>query len=388
MKTQKHAKIFSKLLQGKKGVVLATVLGFLALMIMTMLPLASMIQRDVRLVQRVREKEQARFMAEAGINHALAKMRTDGFDARANFTGTLDTGSYNVTFSEVGARHVINSVGTVSGISETVLAEISDNTPTALNYLTGAGNDIMINSLVSNAMVSGDIHANNNVYLKASPWFSFLTVNGDVSATGIVKEGQKYNSGNMDKWDDNVAINGAANDTAMVYENQDRITFPTFEYMNTVYKQAAQDSGDYYSSNVTFNSATLSPTNGIIYVDGNVNFLGNCILNGGIIAEDILVAGSLYQFKSGDKNVILAKDGDIKISGVFSVNEALVFAAQDIKSIVAQAVLNVNGIILAGRNIDMWNVLTTIQYTYVAVSPSDLMGEDGTDTFSLVSWNR
>jgi len=374
--------------RNRKGIVLAMVLGFLALMVMSVLPLASMIQQDARLIVHVREKEQARFMAEAGVNHALAKIRNDGFASRADFVGALDIGSYQVVFSQVGARHLIISTGTVGGVSETVSAEIADNTPTALNYFSGAGNDIQINALVADANIAGDIHANNNVYLKASPWFSLLTVTGEVSATGIVKEGTKYDQGANDMWDNKVFINGANDDTAIVYEGANRITFPSFDYLKASYRQTAIDSGDYYSSNQTFNSASLAPAGGIVYVEGNAVFVGACTLNGGIIADDILIAGSLTQFKAGDKNVILAAGGDIKIRGRFSVDEALVYASQDIKSIQAFSEINIDGTMLAGRDISMWNVLTLIQYNYVKMAPVDLMGPDGESSFSLKSWNN
>jgi len=374
--------------KNSKGMVLAMVLGFLALMVLSVLPLSSMVQQDASLIKHVREKEQARFMAEAGINHALSKIQNDGFAARADFSGALDTGSYRVVFSQVGERHLIVSTGTVNGISRVVSAEVVDNTPTALDYFSGAGNDIRINALVSDANIVGDIHANNNVYLKAGPVFSLLTVTGDVSATGIVKEGTKYNSGSGDMWDNKVFINGANDDTATVYEGENRITFPSFDYLKSSYRQAAIDSGDYYSSNQTFNSTSLSPGNGIVYVEGNAIFVGPCTLNGGIIADDIVITNTLTHNKTGDKNVILAANGDIKIRGRFFVDEALVYASQDIKSIQAHAKIDINGTMLAGRDIRMWNVLTLIDYNYVYMMPEDLMGPDGENSFRLISWNN
>lgn len=374
--------------KNRKGMVLAMVLGFLALMVLSVLPLSSMVQQDARLIERVREKEQARFMAEAGINHALSNIQNDGFAARADFSGVLDIGSYSVVFSQVGARHLIISTGTVNGISQTVSAEIADNTPTALDYFSGAGNDIRINSLVSDANIVGDIHANNNVYLKAGPFFALLTIVGDVSATGIVKEGTKYNTGSWDWMDNNVFINGANDDAATVYEGENRITFPSLDYLKASYRQAAIDSGDYYGSNQVFNSASLSPGNGVVYVDGNAVFVGSCTLSGGIIADDISITNTLSQSKAGDKNVILATDGDIKIRGRLFVDEALVYASQDIKSIQAFAEIDINGTMLAGRDIRMWNVWTLINYNYVSMMPEDLMGPDGENSFNLVSWNN
>ncbi|MBL7072272.1 MAG: hypothetical protein ISS33_00675 [Candidatus Omnitrophica bacterium] len=380
--------VSSKTKKNRKGMVLAMVLGFLALMVLSVLPLSSMVQQDARLIERVREKEQSRFMAEAGINHALSNIQNDGFAARADFSGALDIGSYSVVFSQVGSRHLVISTGTVNGISEIVSAEISDNTPTALDYFSGAGNDIRINALVANATIVGDIHANNNVYLKAGPVFAELTITGDVSATGIVKEGMRLHTGSWDMLDNNAYINGANDDAATIYEGENRITFPSLDYLKASYLQAATDSGDYYSGNQTFNSASLSPGNGIVYIDGDAVFTGNCTLNGGIIADSIAISGALSQNKTGNKNVILAVNGDIRIRGELSVGEALVYASQDIKSIQAGAEIDINGTMLAGRDIRMWNVLTLIDYNYVHILPEDLMGPDGENSFRLVSWNN
>ena len=377
-------RILRMLKSDQDGMILVLVMSFMALIILSTVSLSTMVQRDVRLIQRIKEKEEARLVAEAGINHALAKLKADGFSSRADFSGALDTGTYDVTYTETAGRHLITSVGTVSGISETVTAEIRDTTPTALNYFTGAGNDIWINSLITNATVEGDIHANNNVYLRSGFLISWLRITGDVSATGIVVEGTVHDDGSGDLWDDHVVINGMADDTAVVFEGEDRIIFPTFDYDS--FKDAAIASGDYYNSDQTFNNVALSPANGIVYVDGDARFEGNCTINGGVIADNITVIGDLIQQKSGDRNVIIAKEADISIFGELEVEEALVYAARDIRALQIFARIEVDGIMLAGRDFRMWNFITDITYRYV--SPEGMVGVGGEDTFVLVSWNK
>ena len=325
-------------------------------------------------------------MAEAGINEALARIKSSGFSSRSNFNGSLDTGSYSVTHSETGGRYLVTSVGTVSGVSETVSAEIYNNTPTALSYFSAAGNDIRINSLIANARIVGDIHANNNVYLKSGPLISWLRITGDVSATGIVEEGTRYDQGSDDLWDDHVVINGDADDTATIYEGEDRVTFPTFDL--TEYQRLAEDSGDYYNSDQVFNGVSFSPANGVVYVDGNAEFQGSNTINGGIVANNISVRGTLTVNKSGTKNVVIAKSGDIRVFGRLYTEEAIVYASQDIASLQILADIDINGILMARRDVDMWNFLTSIDYTYAYVAPSDMMDEDGEATFRLVSWNQ
>jgi hypothetical protein len=376
-------------LRSQRGMVLAVVLGFVGLMAMSTMSFSTMVQRDINLVHTVKTHEQAMYMAEAGINHALARIRLNGFSSRANFSGALDTGTYSVTYSTVSSRYMVTSIGTVSGVSETVTAELEDNTPTALFYFSGAGNDLKIYCLVALATITGDIHANHDVNLASGPLISWLRITGDVSATGIVKEGALWHdggSGFSDLLDNHVVINGMGNDTATVYESQPRITFPTFTYDS--YKQAAQASGNYYSSSQTFNNVTLTPANGIVYVDGDATFRGTCRVNGGVIANNILVINTLEQRKAGSRNVVIAKGGDIRVFGRLYTEEALVYASQDILSVQALAEIDINGIMLAGRNIDMWNFITLIDYNYIYVSPSDMRGANGEDTFRVRSWNK
>jgi hypothetical protein len=373
----------SGLARGRKGNVLPIVLIFIGIIAFNTVALSSIMQRDVTLVQRIRNTERARLMAEAGINDALARIVASGFASRADFTNSLDTGSYSVTFSETGGRHIVTSVGTVSGVSETVSAEISDNTPTALNYFSGAGNDVLLKIHTNvNGTITGDIHANNDAYLSVQP-HARLDINGDVSASGIVQEGnQHYNSDNKDT---DLYINGLANDAATIYEGATRITFPVFDF--TKYKEAAQDSGDYYDTDQIFNAATMSPGNGIVYVDGDATIQGACTLNGGLIANNIFITGTLIQVKTGDRNVIAAKAQDIQISGRLEVEEAIVFASQDIwthENWGAQVF--VNGTMLAKRNVSMWNFRTEIDYTHIYIYPVDLAPESS--GVWLVSWNE
>jgi len=369
---------------GRKGMVMIIVMVFTGLMVLSIVFLSTMIHRDIRLIQRAKVREQARFMAEAGLHHAFAKIKQDGFDSRADFNDSLDTGSYSVTFSETGGRHLVQSVGTVLGVSETVSAEVEDNTPTALNYFSGAGNDITIkvHTNIDDAEITGDIHANHDVYLIVQP-HAQLTITGDVSATGIVVEGnQHYNSDNKDT---DLWINSVNNDGATIYEGTIRITFPDFDYAK--YKEAAQDDGLYYSSSQNFNNQTLSPDNGIVYVDGDVTVQGTCTLNGGMIADTITISGTLDQAKTGDRNVIIAKEGDIQISGRLETEEALVYAEQDIYTHEHWgAEVVINGIMLAKRNITMWNFRTDIDYSYVYILPPDMTEESS--GFRVISWNR
>jgi hypothetical protein len=367
-----------------KGLVLATAMCFLGLALLSIMLLISILQQDVQLIAKVKSKSQARYMAEAGINHALAKLKLDGFSSRADFNGSLDTGSYKVVYSETGGRYVATSEGTVGGVTENAIVEVEDKTPSALYYVAGAGNDVWINSFLAEAVINGDIHANEDVNLRSGFLIAWLTITGDVSATHWVTLGIRHNQ--SDWFDLHVVINGVAGESAVVTEDADPIYFPKFDY--DAYEDAAVESGDYYSSDHTFTDQTLSPTNGIVYVDGIATFEGTCALNGGVIAKAIRVNGTLTQIKSGYRNVIIARRRDIKVAGRLATEEAIVYANRDIIATQILADVDINGIMMAGRDIYFWNFLTRIDYNYVETHPIDMGEEQEGQSFGIISWNQ
>ncbi|MFH1877368.1 MAG: hypothetical protein ABH883_00990 [Candidatus Omnitrophota bacterium] len=374
--------------KNQKGMVLVLVLLFASLTTMLTLLMGNMVVQDMHLISRIKSTSQALYLAEAGINNAFARMKNENFGARSPFSVNLDTGSYSVTFSKKGGRFLITSVGTSGGVSRTVSAEVKDNTPGAMRCVCAAGNDIRINAFISGDRLNGDIHANHDIYLTAGPLFASLSITGKVSASGIVKEGSKYHQadglfgGFLDL---NVYINGQGSDRADVYEYEPRKIFPTFNYEK--YKQQAQASGDYYDTDQNFNGVSLSPSNGIVFIDGNVTFSGNCTLNGGIVADSIRVLGTLTQKKSGTRNVIITREGDIGVIGRLATEEAVVYAGRDIVSLEVLADLDVKGVLMARRDIYMWTFITIIDYVYVESYPSD-MGGEYSQPFEIVSWNR
>jgi len=393
--------------QKEKGVVLIMVLILAALMTATATTYAPFLSMNAELIAVAKTKEQARNIAEAGINHAFAKIKAQGFTAASGFSGSLDTGSYTVVFDgpdTVSGRpgeekYLITSTGKVNKTSVTVSAEIRDRTATALDYLGGAENDVRIANFLAISPINGDLHANNDVYLKAI--IAILNVTGNVSAKGVVKEGSKLHKrdglfgGFLDLL---VYINGDNNDSATVIEGDDapNVTFPTFDY--GAYKQAAIDSGSYYDGDQVYNGQILAPSGGVVYVDGDVTFLGDNQISGGIIADNInignfdgldSVQGSLTQMSTDDnRNVIIAKNGDIGVIGQLYTEEALVYASQDIVSLENDAVIDINGSVLAGRDLYMWAVWTIIAYDYIKMSPRDMLDAEGNDLLRVVSWNK
>ena len=388
MKIKQKTKETDATSKNKSGMVLVIVLAFMALMILSTVSLSTMIQQDINLIRGVKEKEQARFAAEAGINHALGKIDADGFDLGTAATlnsdpALIDSGTYTVTFSEPeSGRHLITSVGTVLGISKTVTVEIAAEPAAnlATDYFSGSGGDISIklHTWVTGAYITGDLHANGDVTLRVQK-HAVMTVTGDISATSsvsIVEKGTLVHNGST--------IDGAP-----------EISFPTFDY--SAFREAAEDvdnpgTDDYYEGDQVFPSGlvTSSPANGIIYVNGNVSINGQCTINGGIIADNISIEtnSKLLQNKTDhNRNVVIARTGDVVVRGHLAIGEAIVYAKQDIYTHENWGpVIDINGSMIAEGDITMWNEKAIIHYTHVKQAPLDMTEESG--TVSVVSWNR
>ncbi|MGB2630119.1 MAG: hypothetical protein WBD17_02660 [Candidatus Omnitrophota bacterium] len=372
----------------QKGQILGIVLAFVFLMALLIILLINVIKQDAYLIQKVKFREQAQYVAEAGIYHALARMKEEGFDARTDFNGSMDTGTYSVSFAVVRGRYLITSTGSVRGISVNVSVEVENVMPDAVRYAMSAGDDVQVYSFVSDAKIDGDLRANDDVNLLSGFWSAALNVSTTgISAVGIVRLGYWYDV--VDLFDIHVVINGVASEEArtlaVVDEDAFPMALPVFDYRK--YREDAIASGDYYDKGQVFTSTTLSPGNGIVFVDGNAVFEGNCTLDGGIVANGIRVNGTLVQRKSGDKNVIIARTWDVEVRGRLYAEEALIYAEDDIESIGDHADFEVNGVMVCRGDISITGSGTRIDIDYSETYPAGLESEDEEGVFHIVSWN-
>ncbi len=373
----------------KKGMVLIVVLGFVLLMSITTIFFVDIIKQDMELIGRAKTMEQARNMAEAGINHALAEIRANGLSGSTVVSETMDTGGYVVTYSQVGSRILLTSVGTVGPVSRTVTAEISGAVDSPLNKMYTAYNSLKLRATGSASLVevTGDIHSNSDVELKSLN-NGIVRVNGEVAAVGVVLEGSKHNQ--SDSADAFIWINGVNNDAATVTEGAPFLPLVGVDWITqgdlAEWKQKAIDAGDYYSSNQTF-TGSISPSSGYAYVDGNVTISGTCVLNGSLIADDIKISGSLIQtIKSGIINIIYAKgtNGDITVHGNLTTEGAIVHARRDLTTGTAGATIDIEGCMIAERDITFWNVTTVVKYAY---KDPEIYAPGLQQDVDIISWN-
>ena len=386
------------MIKNAKGAIFITAMVISMLMILVGVSASNMLLQDVHMVKYLKKSTTAQYIAEAGIGAAVTTLTVNGFVAKGTHFPLSDAsfggGSYNVTVTETVGRVLLTSVGTFDGISRTVAAEVKDNTATALYYMMSAGNDLRLRAFfLGLADVNGDLHANNDVRLMAQA-LSLIDVDacgagccdGSVSASNRIFKTIKFLA----------AINIAGSET----EGATAVEFPNFDYAYYKAQAIASADGSYVNGDITIGSAgattDLTPGNGIMYVDGTATLEGTINLNGGLVADRIIIQGRLNQIKTGTKNVIIAKGsddgttgGDIRIFFRLEAQEAIVYATRDFKVLSAFSHVTVTGSLLAERDIRFWDMVSFITYNHLLLSPDGLLGPNGeTEPFKVVSWNR
>ena len=394
----------------QKGTVFATSLIVAMLLILICVSTYTMVLQDAYMVKRIKFSTQALMLAEAGINDALGLLLEEGFDAKDDaqyFPLTEDLGndrSYTVTVSDIGGRTMIASTGSAGGVSRVAEAEVKGGGGgVASDYMFLVGNNCSIDTSRDGTSIYGDIHCNGSVGLVT--WApagvtpaGVITVNAtaDGSCTGVVSAGGTVTinrgtppgtitiSGNG-----GVPINGAG-----------QVSLPSFDY--NYYKNLADwvpgetpgvdDGDDYYLGDQFWADVILRPQEGVIYVEGYVSIDGDSELHGGIVAREICFpqypfTKTIHQFPSGkNRDVIIARDGDIQSYGTLRVEEAVLYAQNYIHLYAG----SVRGEVIAASHLTATApsaIIPPLSYEYVPLSPEGLVG-GGESEIEIVSWNR
>jgi len=111
--------------------------------------------------------------------------------------------------------------------------------------------------------------------------------------------------------------------------------------------------------------------------------------------------GQLYQYDSGhNRNFIISfgTDADqsdgVRLQGQLYVtdetnpNGALIYSANDFVTLDSVARIDMKGCIIAQHNLNLWDFVTSLDYTYSLVRPDGLMSAAGAASFEIVSWNK
>lgn len=268
-----------------------------------------------RNIQYQRQQVQAYYIAEAGIERVIARIREDprwldGFGWGRDETVTELTGPYaggeirKVTLHKSadgpGLKIEVTSLGKFVSAQKTLKATLYyvsvQNLLGGLSLLPPTPLDLDIRgnfSLMNTGLNRGKLLLNGNLTLSGSAY-----VDADV-----------YVSGSVEGWD---KIEG------QVYTNVR--DFPRFPELNlNYYETEARQAGQYYSGNVTLSGTGVYT--GVYYVKGNLTFSGTYSGQATFVVEgDVSIPRDLLPASSYDRiTIICLGDVDIENSQVKAI---------------------------------------------------------------------
>ena len=321
----------------QKGVILAPVMGIMAILLALAISYLSQSGDDTAILRNDRRAIEAFYTMEAGLEDAIHELLQNpswrtGFSEKA-----FHTGNYTVSVVESGSNLEIRSTGTVTGSrARATTTAITQIAPGSFRYMLQA--DGNVNASSTTGIFTGDILA-DNVNL------------GDMSLEG-----------------------SSSTDT------EDEIPVPDWS-------QWEASATTLISGNYTFAAGTYS---GIWYVDGSVTIESDVTISGTVAATGNIkfLQESNILILSGPTNTAMIAQGNIDANGASDVYvDGLLYAAGNV-IFNNQENTTYNGIIFAGGNVNM-NSGDSITLTYdsdLAVNfPSYFTDPDGLG-IEVIAW--
>ncbi len=288
--------------------------------------------------QKQHQQSSAFFIAEAGVEHAVQEMNRHLQEGTLNLDlinqeltdFPFEGGSYTVTIEENRNDYgeptgfTIRSTGTYQNERKTVeaLAVQPLGLPESLDFALYAENDLSVQTLTllgHTISVQGNIHGNDLVSLKHIGLFPPPpAVDGMVSSTDL----------------SHIQISGLDPSQKIV---RPFLSLPEFDF--NLARKMAKKEGIYYRGNVLGISLLgLSPTDKIIFIDGDLTLTGLDLLGISLSDRTIVVNGTIT--------------GLLEVGGGDLVNTRLnLIAKEDIHFLGLVTGLQINGILFAqGRN--------------------------------------
>jgi hypothetical protein len=331
--------------------------------------LSFMLLKDAFTVKRLKASTEAYYLAEAGIEEAIQNLWDNSFDvSKFPIIRNLGTGSVttNLNTSKWSSNNIllITATGTVNGISRKLKTEIKANIPPSFNYTILANKKILpTNQTTVNCGSSTGIHSNSSAtggFLSPPAVYVVgllrpCVVNGNASAVGHVR----------------TLLQGTITGTKT--DHAPAVSLPSFDaaFFN-YYINMATTGGSIYtppSGTQVFSAMTLTPTNGVIYVNGNVSIendvnLTGCIIATGDIWVNFIVDGTFSQTQVGNLPALMSRGGGIWVWSPTTLN-GLVYAAGDILTLSLWGTygnISINGEIMSKGNVTVADKATI---TYV-----------------------
>jgi Tfp pilus assembly protein PilX len=279
-----------------QGFALVIAMVILTLLLLATMALTTMTNQSAFRVRRINRDAKALACAEAGIADMIAKLGTNYLYWQNNTTANTDFegGAYSaVSQKKTNNNVLITSVGTFNTSQRTTVVELLGTTENANNDLWDIDGAILAGTYVAFASaaftVNGNVHANGNI--TESSGGKNGDINGIVSAVGTI--------GDLD---------------GTLQPASPRRDLPVFNIDS--FRTLALNGGAYYPTNKTFSGQTISSSNGIIYVNGNVTIANKSTLNGTLVANGTVTIDNKFE----QHNSINANYPAIICKGTIDVN--------------------------------------------------------------------
>ena len=290
------------LLKNEKGMMLIWFYLLIAVLVIMGGSLYALSFQESQLISIDQSRDKAFYLAEAGLDRKLQELRSANTN---NISSTsLGDGVYSVTYDNTTKQ--IRSIGTVNGLSKTVITVVSKIPPPgAKAAITSAGNM----SFSGNIQVDGRDHDSNG------------NLNGDSGTYGASAGGTVTQSGSSDIGGNGIAPASPAN-PATIEQNATGNTYSTPEALLGV----ASGSLDQYKTS----SPPSLPMSGIVYYTGDSwiapDFGTDSTPSTGILIVHNTTSNALLKNLHGTfKGIIIADDlvhvnGDAEIIGAIIAN--------------------------------------------------------------------
>lgn len=285
--------------RGEEGSALITVMFVAGMMMMAGAFMVYVAGNASHRARRMKQDGQALALAEAGIAHMVANLRTNYSHWVGNTnTGAIlvegYTGTYEVVATDLGGGSLlISSEGAVGAARVTTVLEVLGTAEDERDKMFGAGGSILADDDVTMATgaprIYGTIHSNGDVLRSGG---AMPPVFDDVSAVGVVEI---------------VPVAGNA------YPGSARRPIPEFNF--EAYREMALNGGIYLEGDQELRGANLQPGNGVVYVNGNVRVRNQSFLHGTLVANgNITIDNRFVQYQVVSNMPALLATGHVDLN--------------------------------------------------------------------------
>lgn len=290
----------------RRGSILTVSVMGMALLSVMASGLYSLSLGSMKEVARQRDSMEAFYVAQTGINEMVSLLISnyDNKDDPSVYPqGSLGRGSYSVKITQPAGTVLIESTGTVRQVPRLIYLQVKYEGKEAFDYGVFSNGDL---SMTGNSQVSADAQTNTNLLMTGDS-----EIEEDAHASGTI-----------------TAI-GNANVEGEQISGAEPVSFPTFDF--NYYYNLAQSGGLYYEGDQSFTNQNLAPSNGIIYVNGDVTLLGSSTVTGAVIATgSIEVLGNVVQTQVGSYPAFMSRDSGVTLTGNAQADGLVYTASGDV----------------------------------------------------------